>query len=47
MNKCCRGCYRWEHFRKKCWYWWDLKKECVNFVKGQYEFDEAESMIRR
>ena len=28
MPSCCVGCVRWEKFGKKCFYYWENKKEC-------------------
>lgn len=24
----CKGCFKWNIFGKKCWFYWDLKKIC-------------------
>ena len=28
----CRGCIRWNHFGKKCWYYWENKKQCSMYT---------------
>jgi len=32
MPPCCAGCIRWERFGKKCWYFWENKKECTMLI---------------
>lgn len=33
----CRGCIRWEHFGKKCFYFWEGKKNCSMFTTNVEE----------
>lgn len=28
LAKACEGCMHWDNFGNKCWYFWELKKEC-------------------
>ncbi len=30
----CNGCMNWDRFDKKCWVYWDLKKDCSHFADG-------------
>jgi len=30
----CNGCMNWDRFEKKCWVYWDLKKDCSHFADG-------------
>jgi uncharacterized membrane-anchored protein len=33
----CRGCLRWEHFGKNCFYFWEGKKNCSMFTTSPEE----------
>ncbi|MBS3131041.1 hypothetical protein J4212_01290 [Candidatus Woesearchaeota archaeon] len=43
MPPCCAGCIRWERFGKKCWYFWENKKECTMWTSDVNEMAAQDS----
>jgi len=37
----CHGCFKWDIFHKKCWYYWDLKKVCSQWEASQNQAPPA------
>ncbi len=35
MSLVCQNCYKYKIFKDKCWYYWELKKECSKFVEDE------------
>lgn len=33
----CRGCLRWQHFGRNCYYFWEGKRECSMFTVSPEE----------
>jgi len=44
MNECCKGCYRWKKFKKKCYYYWEGKRECFSKVKNEEEMIRMDNL---
>ena len=40
QSECCNGCAFWSKFQHKCWYFWESKKGCTQFV-NELDFDSA------
>lgn len=38
QSGCCVGCAFWGKFQHKCWYFWEHKKGCTQFL-GEAELD--------
>lgn len=42
----CNGCMNWDRFGKKCWVYWDLKKQCSHYADGSVKAGAPEDAIR-
>ena len=48
VSPVCDGCAQWGVFKEKCWFYWELKKECSQFKhqiakEPKYKEDKATS----
>ncbi len=46
-NPICSGCYRWQLFKEKCYFYWEGKKLCSSKVRSEEELVMLERMRAR
>ncbi|MBI5871476.1 hypothetical protein HZB88_00115 [archaeon] len=46
-NSVCAGCYRWQVFKEKCYFYWEGKKLCPSKVTSEEELVMLERMRAR
>ena len=44
MTRVCDACVSWKRFGAKCWFYWENKKTCSQFVANEFSEPQFKSV---